>query len=1243
MMLSSKLFRPLRNIKHVAPVPPLPQRTAVLIAHGRKTKTKTVGEINSDDQISGQRKTKGQNDKEQEDQTSDISPLLQQVDTEYLEELKRQAAEEEKLRQINYDPEADPKRINFHRVLLNAAQQGQVEKAEETIAQMVDSGFDPGPRAFHVLVFAYVKGKRSTDALDVARRANEAGFKLLPETFVVLIYSFLNLEDADPDLETATSLLESMKAQEGVEGAQPGWLMLCKELFRKGLSDEAMTVVKRGYDEDGYVGDQLLNQFVITELCKAGLKERAMKELSNMETLGYRPTPDHYNPIIQAVAAAGDAERARSMIQDAFRRPAWEPPNVESYDSLLSGMVISLKSGFDSDVASQMESTFGKLREEMLKFSLRPTATTYAHMCEAYIVLGDMDLALGALESLQAANGTTKLLAKKHVSKLLLTLAQQDRPVDMLNIFKFLIGDNLRLPRKAVTPLPDGDGRSILTAWMPSHMEQMRQNRGKSVAQTMMQEVRTTRIVDGVLLGIADCVVDENGVFVSPSKMTTTELQVECEAAGLPIDGLTRTQLSKQIKARRAELPENILTAQAALQKAVKSELKALGAEEKDGKRDGKITQKRFRVIQFQDGKLSKISNVVQEVLTSKESYTEERTAGEEPDFGSGMGGDDEDYGGDMEDLDDIMRSGVDEGVGDILRDEDTTYGDAEDMAELAMSQQAAEDAIDMAIEHYDARMLNKTAGMAIAVELLRAMEMLKARPTSADLETLVMGAVTEASPEAAVEVSQRLHRLLKEPGYSPEVVAGLYGQLARVCLDNARGPLADLVLERAEARALPVDPSLMAELSVALAGRPRAKELADKEMTDMTLGEGGGEMIGASAAGLLDDDEDEFEILEDEEEDEDIIALDEEEEDDENRLQLPPGSSDEAEEKWSSEVQNELEAGEADEDVVWEGEVEEYEEGMTADEEIAVYGSNYIACLDAQAEAKAVELSKVFDEEDLEQFGSLMSPSAQNLNNMLQWPLLLEVGNLEEDEETESRADAGDEFESEGEVIDVSTELQEDQEMSLSEVVGEAELSEDDAYERMQRGEMSLQEAVRAAVPKAVQDYVLSIQEEPLEVEEDELFVQDTLTKIKEIQAAYGVAVEEDEEGVPLESLPEEEQNKMFEEFEAFWNQRVNKIGEVLEEEWDQAAAALETEEEEQMDEEGGEGEEGEMEEDDLYARLLSEGIDDEQIEKIMRLWTADFSREEMEKIANEVLQANIEDAEEESEEEDDVADAMV
>jgi len=59
------------------------------------------------------------------------------------------------------------------------------------------------------------------------------------------------------------------------------------------------------------------------------------------------------------------------------------------------------------------------------------------------------------------------------------------------------------------------------------------------------------------------------------------------------------------------------------------------------------------------------------------------------------------------------------------------------------------------------------------------------------------------------LQISERLHRALQLPGYTPERVAAMYSQLARVCLETMRVGFADLVLERAEARSLPVSMGL--------------------------------------------------------------------------------------------------------------------------------------------------------------------------------------------------------------------------------------------------------------------------------------------------------------------------------------------------------------------------------------------------------------------------------------------------
>ncbi len=122
-------------------------------------------------------------------------------------------------------------------------------------------------------------------------------------------------------------------------GGQPGWIMLCKELFRRGMTDEAMIRVKKGYDEDrwvsplscltprgpmlilrwppfelpnnpcSYVGDAKLNQYVIEELCKAGLKVRAIQG-----------TPSSPN---RERLTSGLAPRHRSGLSRSS--PTWKP------------------------------------------------------------------------------------------------------------------------------------------------------------------------------------------------------------------------------------------------------------------------------------------------------------------------------------------------------------------------------------------------------------------------------------------------------------------------------------------------------------------------------------------------------------------------------------------------------------------------------------------------------------------------------------------------------------------------------------------------------------------------------------------------------------------------------------------------------------------------------------------------------------------------------------------------------
>lgn len=58
--------------------------------------------------------------------------------------------------------------------------------------------------------------------------------------------------------------------QEGVAGAQAGWLMACKELFGRGKASDAMLLFLRGVQQQGYTGDAGLYAYAMQEMCKQG-------------------------------------------------------------------------------------------------------------------------------------------------------------------------------------------------------------------------------------------------------------------------------------------------------------------------------------------------------------------------------------------------------------------------------------------------------------------------------------------------------------------------------------------------------------------------------------------------------------------------------------------------------------------------------------------------------------------------------------------------------------------------------------------------------------------------------------------------------------------------------------------------------------------------------------------------------------------------------------------------------------
>lgn len=128
----------------------------------------------------------------------------------------------------------------------------------------------------------------------------------------------------------------------------------------------------------------------------------------------------------------------------------------------------------------------------------------------------------------------------------------------------------------------------------------------------------------------------------------------------------------------------------------------------------------------------------------------------------------------------------------------------------------------------------NLVAGMDVALDCVRAAEILGGTATAADVLILAAAAQAERSPAAAAAVAARLSILL-QPGvtdpatgqqYSQEFVLQQYEQLADMCLRYRAPQFADMVLEAAETQKLRPSADVLNRLTLALRGKPRRGEV---------------------------------------------------------------------------------------------------------------------------------------------------------------------------------------------------------------------------------------------------------------------------------------------------------------------------------------------------------------------------------------------------------------------------------
>lgn len=68
-----------------------------------------------------------------------------------------------------------------------------IEEIETVLHELEEAGLQPGPRAYHVLVFAHTKREEPEAAWHAATRAIAAGAVLLEETYILLILGHMKV------------------------------------------------------------------------------------------------------------------------------------------------------------------------------------------------------------------------------------------------------------------------------------------------------------------------------------------------------------------------------------------------------------------------------------------------------------------------------------------------------------------------------------------------------------------------------------------------------------------------------------------------------------------------------------------------------------------------------------------------------------------------------------------------------------------------------------------------------------------------------------------------------------------------------------------------------------------------------------------------------------------------------------------------------------------------------------------
>ncbi|KAL0040844.1 hypothetical protein WJX79_006986 [Trebouxia sp. C0005] len=221
--------------------------------------------------------------------------------------------------QIKHIDEDQPVRHKFHRRMMQAAANGQASDVSEILDEMTEDGLEPGPYAYHALVFAHVKNKNSDEALEVMKLMHKLGLQAVAQSYYKPAMSASSADTAPStessgidahQLADAEKILDEMKAR----GVTPGLRHMHPILeahAKMGASSEAENFVQKMGRGHNVAPDVRSFEFVARahiQSGEGGVVEALTTVCTDLIQAGLRPSKRFQMLLVEASLLENDLE-----------------------------------------------------------------------------------------------------------------------------------------------------------------------------------------------------------------------------------------------------------------------------------------------------------------------------------------------------------------------------------------------------------------------------------------------------------------------------------------------------------------------------------------------------------------------------------------------------------------------------------------------------------------------------------------------------------------------------------------------------------------------------------------------------------------------------------------------------------------------------------------------------------------------------------------------------------------------